>query len=158
LRYFWDFEFGAPQASVDAGHHCYWGDTLLMVNRQGRAILESLGLPIDFYPTELCEGGIPDGLVPDTREFFWALSQCSAVADSVASKNEVCVECGAFTTRRRATARLRIPESDVPAAGVFMVRQNGSRGPTFVTERTKELLCDSGLKGLGFYSAGSRMF
>ena len=37
--FFWDFEFGDPQASIDAGHHCFWGQFQLMVNDQGQRCL-----------------------------------------------------------------------------------------------------------------------
>jgi hypothetical protein len=156
LMYYWDFEFEDPQKSIDADHHCYWGGWLLMVNSGGRTILEGADLPIDFRSTELSEGDLPDGLDHDSYKFFWASTTCEAVADPIASDNEVCTECGEFKKRRNQITRLRIPKSNIPACGIFTVRQNGAHGPTFVTERTKEKLINSGLRGLAFYSAGSR--
>jgi hypothetical protein len=151
LLYFWDFEFGDPQFSVNAGHHCFWGQFQLMIDQRGRAILESLDLPFSFSRTKLAEGRDVVGL---SGSRYWATPFTTAEADPIASKNAICRQCGEFTERRRAIARLRIARSNFPPGGVFLVTQNGAWSPTFVTERTRAALAKANLEGLGFYPAG----
>ncbi len=151
LLYFWDFEFGDPQFSVDAGHHCFWGQFRLMVDDRGLSIFESLDLPVEFDRAELAEGR---DLARLGGVLSWLTANETVEADPVTSKNPICEHCGEFTERRRAITRLRIPGSNLPPGGLFTVAQNGAGSPMFVTERTRRTLTEARLAGLGFYPAG----
>ncbi len=75
-------------------------------------------------------------------------------ADAAECKNTVCQKCGRFTERRRQITRLRIPASAIPKFGVFTIKQNGDAGPMFATEDARAELTNSGITGIGYYSAG----
>ena len=154
LLYFWEFDFGDPQDSFDAGHQCYWGEFRFMVTDEGRSILESLDNSFGFHETRRNEGKTLKGLPPGSNPFHYVTTGTTAAADVAASDNEVCPECGEFTKRRRPLTRLHIPKQNIPATGIFRVEQSGPHGPTFVTEDARETIVNSGLKGIGFSPAG----
>lgn len=154
LLYFWELEFGDPQSSVDAGHHCYWGSFYLMVDAFARSTFDSLHLPFNYRPTRLKEG--PELRWPAPTPLYWADLDSEVEADPVASKNQVCDGCGQFSEQVGIT-RLRVPAANIPECGIFSVAQNGAHGPMSVTEETKARLESTPLNGLGFYPAGRLM-
>ena len=151
---FWELEFGDPQSSVDANHHCFWGSFFLMVDAFARSTFDALHLPFNYRPTRLKEG--PELRWPASTSFDWADLNSEVESDPVASKNQVCDDCGQFTERVGIT-RLRIPAVNIPDSGIFTVAQNGAHSPMFVTEETKARLESTTLKGIGFYPAGRLM-
>ena len=159
LLYYWDDEFGTPELSMSRGHSCFWGSMRLMVNSDGRTVLEALGLPFDFLPTQevrtelVGEELIVENLPRTGNEFFWARPTNVADADSDRSDNDVCGQCRKFTRQPRQLTRLKVPQSDATSEGVFTVRQNHGE-PMFVAQDTKALLSQSNLVGIGFYPAG----
>ena len=152
LRYWWDDEFGDPQASLDAGHHCFWGQFRWMVDQTGRSLLQQLPAPLSFHESIMTEGNPLAGQQELTLHHVTI--NASADADPVESKNRVCETCGRFVERRRAITRLRIDRAKVPDFGIFQVRQNGVPGPIFATESGREMLAATGITGIGYYPAG----
>ena len=151
LRYWWDYEFGDPKSSLNANHHCFWGGFRLMVDCEGRALLQNTDIPFNFHPTTMTEGK----LLFDQQSSLTCVTIDSIVeADPVECKNTSCASCGHFIERRRQITRLRISKSIIPDSGVFMIRQNGEFGPMFVTETAREILTQTGLVGIGYYPAG----
>lgn len=159
LLYYWDEEFGTPQVSLTQGHDCFWGGLQLMVTGNGRELLEELGLPFEFAPAKLVRASvvrdklIVQELPSPEMGLHWARATNVADADPMQNDNDVCNKCGNFTKQVRQLTRLKLVPSDATSQGVFTVRQNHG-GPIFVTEATKKILSESGLKGVGFYPAG----
>ncbi len=152
LQYWWDREFGDPQASLDARHHCFWGQFRFMVDQAGKSLLEQLPAPFTFHGSTMAEGEPLEG--QQALSLHLVRIDVSVDADPVESKNRICALCGTFIERRRPITRLRIHNCDVPEHGVFTVRQNGDSGPLFASENGREMLVSSGIRGIGFYPAG----
>src|SRR5690606_22900655 len=65
----------------------------------------------------------------------------------------VCGECGKFADKAWQLNNLKVSRKDAESLGVFKLTQNRGQ-PTFVTEATKVLLENLGVRGIGFYNAG----
>jgi hypothetical protein len=151
LLYWWEYEFGEPRSSLNAGHNCFWGGFRMMVDSIGQSMLSNLTIPFIFHPTTMTEGEM---LFGDQSSLVCVTIDASIYADAAECKNAVCEKCGRFTERRRQITRLRIPASVIPKFGVFTIKQNGDTGPMFATEDARAELTNSGITGIGYYSAG----
>ncbi len=158
--YEWEDEFGTPDVSMASGHHCFWGDFLLMVTVEGKTQMEALGIPLEFVnakpvKTRLVRSAlIIEDLPPPAEKLFWAKPTFVADADPARSHNEICPECGLFQKPKRQLEGLTVLRSDATSQGIFSVRQNRVFAPIFVSEEMKTRLGASGLRGIGFYYAG----
>lgn len=101
--YQWEEEFGTPEVSIARGHHCFWGDFLLMVTAEGRMLMEALDISLEFLeakPVKTRLVGrstlIVEDLPPPKEELFWAKPRFVADADPEQSHNDICPECGKF--------------------------------------------------------------
>jgi hypothetical protein len=159
LLYVWEKEFGTPEVSIREGHEFLWGGSTFMVTANGKSLLSYLNLPFEFLPTQPVKTELSgreyrvENLSLPESELFWARPTDVADADPEASDNKVCDVCGTFTERVVQLTRLRLFSNDATSRGAFTVRQNHG-GPVFVTEDTKKMIGDSGIKGVGFYPAG----
>lgn len=151
LLYWWEYEFGEPRSSLNASHNCFWGGFRMMVDSIGQSMLSNLTIPFIFHPTTMTEGEM---LFGDQSSLVCVTIAASINADAAECKNTVCQKCGRFTERRRQITRLRIPASAIPKFGVFTIKQNGDAGPMFATEDARAELTNSGITGIGYYSAG----
>lgn len=151
LLYWWEYEFGDPRSSLDAGHNCFWGSFRLMVDPIGKSLLSDLTIPFSFHPATMTEG---ETLFGDQSSLACVTLDASVCADATECKNTVCETCGRFTERRRQITRLRIPASIIPEFGIFTIKQNGNTGPMFVTEDARDELTNTGIAGIGYYPAG----
>lgn len=158
--YRWEEEFGTPDVSMASGHHCFWGDFLLIVTVEGKTLMEELGVSLEFVAakpvkTRLVRSKlIVEDLPPSSEKLFWAKPTFVADADPARSHNEICPECGEFQKPKRQLEGLAILQSKSTAEGIFSVRQNDVYAPIFVSEEMKRRLSASGLRGIGFYDAG----
>ena len=152
LLYWWEYEFGDPQSSLDARHNCFWGQFRLMVDQVEESVLKESSYPFSFQTAQMTEGASLNG--QESIALKSVTVGCSVEADAAASKNAVCPTYGTFSERRRQITRLRVPAANVPDFGIFTIRQNGGSGPMFVTETAHVELTASGITGIGYYPAG----
>ncbi len=99
LLYWWEFEFGSPQASLDAGHNCFWATFRFMVDEAGKSLLDSLAIPFSFHATKMTEGKKLNG--EESLKLKCVTIDCSVKADPIESKISLCPTCGKFAERRR---------------------------------------------------------
>lgn len=159
LLYEWDEEFGNPQESINKQHDCYWGEFSLLVTENGRSILEELDLSFEFFeatPVSTSLVGrnlVIKNLPPPDMKLFQARPATIIDADAAMCSNSLCDVCGKFSQQVRQITRLKLVGNVALQRRVITIRQNRGE-PIFVSEDTKSLIVDSGLKGIGFYPAG----
>lgn len=158
IAYYWDTEFGRPEESFDAGHHCFWGEFRMIVSCLGRERLsrmeelfvfnEAKEIPCEEIP--VFNHSRKDELAP----YFWVRPRITLEVDRVENKIEICSSCNRFRDSPQQVTRIRIPKNFGANARCFSIKENRAFA-MFVTEEFRHELESMDLKGIGFYPAGS---
>ncbi len=155
--FFWDKKFGFSTRSIKEGNAVFWADFSMLATSFGVDILQSLKLPVSVEDAK-CLSGI-DALKRYEIEaediaipLFSITPSCSV--DIASTTLRICESCGKFADHALRINGLSISRDALKQGELFMLNQN--RGTQiFATEEIKKCIDESGIKGIGFYKAGS---
>jgi hypothetical protein len=155
--FFWDKKFGFSARSIKVGNDVFWAEFSMLATSLGVDILQSLKLPISVGDAK-CLSGIDafNRYKIEAEDIAIPLSSItpSRSIDIASTTLRICELCGKFADHAWRINGLSISREALKQGELFMLNQN--RGiQIFATERIKKRIDESGIKGIGFYKAGS---
>ena len=155
--FIWDQKFGFSTRSIKEGNSVFWAEFSMLATSFGVDVLQSLKLPISVEDAR-CLIGI-DAFkrykieAEDIAIPLFSIMPIRSI-DIASTTLRICESCGKFADHALRINGLSISREALKQGELFMLNQN--RGTQiFATEEIKKCIDESGIKGIGFYKAGS---